>query len=94
MSTNSTSTKRHGVKFVGAVVGTSAVAASAALMLAHDRDNSGGASTLAGSGDAPTNTVYIQPTVGGMSVGATATTTTPPSVPPTTEATPPVKAGS
>jgi hypothetical protein len=49
---------------------------------------------LAGSGDAPTNTVYIQPSVSAMTMGATATFTTPASVEPTTEAVPPVKAGS
>jgi len=48
---------------------------------------------LAGSGDAPTNTVYIQPTVSAITMGATATLSTPASVPATTEAVPPVKAG-
>lgn len=59
-------------------------------------DNGGAnhTSTLAGSGDAPTNTVYIQPSVSAMTMGATATFTTPATVEPTTEAVPPVKAHS
>lgn len=59
-------------------------------------DNGGAAHTsmLAGSGDAPTNTVYFQPSVSAMTMGATATFTTPATVEPTTEAVPPVKAGS
>jgi len=48
---------------------------------------------LAGSGDAPTNTVYTQPSVSAATMGATATFTTPSSVPPVTEAVPPVEAG-
>jgi hypothetical protein len=46
------------------------------------------------SGHAPTNIVYAQPNVAGMTMGATATTTTPRSVPETTEAKPAIKAGS
>ncbi len=49
---------------------------------------------LAGSGDAPANTVYTQPSVSAMNMGATATFTTPSTVEPTTQAVPPVKAGS
>ena len=41
----------------------------------------------------PTNTVYTQPSVSAATMGATATFTTPSSVPPVTEAVPPVKAG-
>ncbi|WP_273732894.1 hypothetical protein [Mycolicibacterium septicum] len=33
---------------------------------------------LAGSGDAPTNTVFTQPVVGPMKLGSTVTDTTPP----------------
>lgn len=52
-----------------------------------------GATNVAGSGDAPTNTVYVQPTVAGASMGATATWTTPASVEESVSAVPPVKAG-
>jgi hypothetical protein len=48
---------------------------------------------LAGSGSAPVNTTFSQPVVGGMSVGNTVTTTTPPSAPQIPVASPPVKAG-
>jgi hypothetical protein len=48
---------------------------------------------LAGSGDAPTNTVYVQPSQSAMTMGATATFTTPATVEPTTVAVPPIKAG-
>lgn len=47
----------------------------------------------AGSGSAPANTTYTQPTVGDMSVGATVTGTTPPSAPAVSMASPAVKAG-
>ena len=58
-------------------------------------DNGGTAqpSTLAGSGDAPTNTVFVQPASPAMTMGATATFTTPSNAPQVTEAVPPVKAG-
>jgi hypothetical protein len=46
----------------------------------------------AGSGSAPANTVYTQPVVGGMNMGATATMKTPNSVPQVTMAVPPVRA--
>jgi len=49
---------------------------------------------LAGSGDGSSGGVYTQPSVTGMNMGATATFTTPATVEPTTEAVPPVKAGS
>ena len=58
-----------------------------ALTVAFDGDGSGHANVLAGSGDAPTNTVYTQPAAPAMTMGATAT-----SMPATTVAVPPVKA--
>lgn len=70
-----------------------AAVTAAALTVTFDSNDSGQANVLAGSGDAPTNTVYVQPTLGGMNMGATATFTTPSSVPPVTEASPTVKAG-
>ena len=63
-----------------------------ALTVAFDGDGSGHANVLAGSGDAPANTVYVQPTGKAMTMGATAIFTTPLSVPATTVAVPPVKA--
>jgi hypothetical protein len=93
MNTNRTPTSRHGVKLVGAVCAAAAVVGAGVLTVVLDDGGSGHASTLAGSGDAPTNTMFIQPSVTGMTMGATATFTTPTTVEPTTEATPPIKAG-
>jgi len=65
------------------------------LTVALDHDGSGHANVLAGSGDAPTNTVYVQPTVSAMTMGATATPpATPASTPAVADATPAIKAGS
>ena len=77
---------------MGAVLAGAAAVAAAALTVTFDSNDSGQANVLAGSGDAPTNTVYVQPTGGAMTMGATATFTTPSSVPQVTEAVPPVKA--
>lgn len=46
----------------------------------------------ASSGDAPTNTVYVSPTLNGMTLGATQTWTPPGTVEATIQAVPPVKA--
>jgi hypothetical protein len=95
MNTNRTRTKRRGVKLVGAVLAGAAVVVAGALTVAFDGDGSGRADVLAGSGDAPTNTVFIQPTIAGMTMGATAS---PPATPGTTpevaDAKPAIKAGS
>lgn len=48
---------------------------------------------LAGSGDAPSNTTYAQPTDKAMTMGATATFTTPLSVEQSPSASPAIKAG-
>jgi hypothetical protein len=93
MNTNRTPTNRHVVKLIGAVCAAAAVVGAGVLTVLLD-DDGGRANMLAGSGDAPTNTVFVQPTVSAMTLGATATVTTPASVPATTEATPPIKAGS
>ena len=93
MNTNRTPTKGRGVKLVGAAVAAAAVAGAGALTVALDDNGQGHVNMLAGSGDAPTNTVYTQPSVSAATMGATATFTTPSSVPPVTEAVPPVKAG-
>ena len=50
-----------------------AVVVAGALTLALDGEGSGHPNMLAGSGDAPTNTVFIQPSVAAMTMGATAT---------------------
>jgi hypothetical protein len=81
-------------KLVGVVCAATALAVGGALTVAFDDGGARQTSTLAGSGDAPTNTVFVQPTVTAMTMGATATFTTPASVPATTEAVPPIKAGS
>ena len=81
------------MKLLGAAVAAAAVVAAGGVTMALDRDSSGHSATLAGSGDAPTNTSYVQPSVSNMNMGATATFTTPSSVPATTEAVPPLKAG-
>ena len=92
MNTNRTRAKRRGVKMVGAVVGGAAMVLAGALTVAFDGDGSGHGNVLAGSGDAPANTTYVQPSTAAMTMGATATNSTPASVPATTEAVPPVKA--
>ena len=93
MNTIRPRTKRRGVKLVGAAVAGAALVAAGALTVAFDGNGSGHADVLAGSGDAPANTTYSQPTGGAMTMGATATFTTPSSVPQVTEAVPPIKAG-
>ena len=78
---------------MGAACAAAAVIGAGVLTVMLDDGGSGRASTLAGSGDAPANTVYTQPSQSAMTMGATATFTTPATVEPTTEATPPIKAG-
>ena len=82
------------MKLVGAACAAAAVVGGGVLTVMLDDGGSGHASTLAGSGDAPASTVYVQPTQSAMTMGATATFTTPATVEPTTEAVPPIKAGS
>ena len=79
---------------MGAACAAAAVVGAGVLTVMLDDGGSGHASTLAGSGDAPANTVYTQPSQVAMTMGATATFTTPATVEPTTEAVPPIKAGS
>jgi hypothetical protein len=69
------------------------VAVAGALTVAFDGDGSGHANVLAGSGHGRADTTFNQPKGSAMTVGATATDTTPPSVPAVAVATPPVKAG-
>ncbi|MDT5352102.1 MAG: hypothetical protein QOJ56_634 [Mycobacterium sp.] len=72
------------VKVFTAVVGGSAVVAMGALSVALDEEQAPGA-----SGGVATGTTFIQ---GSMTMGQTATTTTPPAAPETSVAAPPVKA--
>ena len=51
------------------------------------------AANLAGSGDAPTNTVFVSPAVSAMNLGATETPTTAPSAMATSMAVPAIKGG-
>jgi len=84
--------KRRGIKAL-AVVGVGAFVTLGALSAAYGGLAVGpGPRLKAGSGSAPTNTTFQQPAVGGMNLGATATTTTPGSEPPITMAKPPLKA--
>ncbi|WP_156752420.1 hypothetical protein [Mycobacterium sp. ACS1612] len=94
MNTKRETTSRRGVKLVGAACAAAAVIGAGVLTVVIDNAESGNVATLAGSGDGSSAGVYSQPTVAGMNMGATATFTTPATVEPTTEAVPPVKAGS
>jgi hypothetical protein len=93
MNTNKTPANRRGVRVMGVACAAAAVIGAGVATAVFDHGGSGHASTLAGSGDAPTNTVYVQPNNPAMTMGATATFTTPSSAPQITEAVPPVKAG-
>lgn len=86
MKANQTRIESPRVKLLGVVVGTSAVVALGALTVAYGGDDFGTGSTLAGSGDAPANTTYVHPTVGGF--GATATQKSPASTVATSMAVP------
>ena len=73
------------VKVFAAVMGGSAVVAMGALSVALHEEQASGASDGVATG-----TTFIQG--GGMTLGQTATTTTPPAAPETSVAVPPVKA--
>jgi len=73
------------VKVIAAVIGGSAVVAMAGLSMALHEEQAPGA-----SGGVATGATFIQG--GGMTLGQTATTTTPPTAPETSVAVPPVKA--
>lgn len=92
MEQNNTRFHRIRVQLLG-IIGIGAFAALAILGIAYGDGRFGTGTTLAGSGDAPANTTYVQPTVAAATMGATATWTTPSSVMPTEKAVPPVKAG-
>ena len=87
MHANTTRLKRSGL-----AVGVGALALLGALTLG-DHAGAGVGTNLAGSGDAPTNTVFVSPAVSAMNLGSTETTTVAPSAIATSMAVPPVKAG-
>jgi hypothetical protein len=61
------------------LLGVAAISAMAVFALGHPEElPAGQGKPLAGSGDAPTNTVFTQPVVGPMKLGSTVTDTTPP----------------
>lgn len=79
---------------VASAIGVGAVVVAATLTVSQrNSDVSGPDVPVAGSGSAPVNTSYVQPVVGGMNLGGTATETTPPSALATSVAVPAVKAG-
>ena len=94
MNTKRTTASHRGVKLVGVACAAAAVVGAGVLTFVLDDGGAGHTSTVAGSGDAPGNTTPTQPSVAAITMGATATFTTPSSVEPTTVATPPIKAGS
>ncbi|MDT5332991.1 MAG: hypothetical protein QOF31_4288 [Mycobacterium sp.] len=76
--------RRGRVKVIAAVIGGSAVVAMGALSVALHEEQAPGA-----SGGVATGATFIQ---GSMTMGQTATTTTPPAAPVTSIATPPMTA--
>ncbi|MDF3339443.1 hypothetical protein P3H80_18545 [Mycolicibacterium septicum] len=61
------------------LLGVAAISAMAVFSLGHPEElPAGQGKPLAGSGDAPTNTIFTQPVVGPMKLGSTVTDTTPP----------------
>jgi hypothetical protein len=87
MTVSQTRSKRRYVMIVLAVIGAGALIALGTLSAAYGGiDIKPGPRIFAGSGDAPANTTFVQPVVSAMSQGATATWTTPESVPATTVA--------
>lgn len=94
MNVCQTRSKRRYVTILLGVIGAGAFIALGTLSAAYGGiDIKPGPRIFAGSGSAPVNTTFVQPVVGAMNLGATATWTTPLSVPVTTVAVPPVKAG-
>jgi len=83
---------RTSLRNSGIAVGIGALTVLGALVAGSRADSGAGPADLAGSGDAPANTVYSRPSVPAMNMGATVTELTPASVPATTMAVPAVKA--
>jgi hypothetical protein len=79
-------TNRLRVKVLG-LAGAAAFVTLGVLSLGYGQGSPSGVE-LAGSGDAPANTTYVQPTDNAMTMGATATWTTPTTVEPIAKAVP------
>ena len=77
------------MKLAAQAVGGAAVLSLGALSVSMGEGHSGFVN-LAGCGAAPANTTYSRPSVGAASMGATAMTTTPESMPAITKAVPPL----
>jgi hypothetical protein len=93
MNSNRYPARGRTLKLAAAVVGAAALIALTVATTSQYRDGSG-TTALAGSGDAPSNTTYTQPSTAAMTMGATATWSTPSSAPEVSEASPAIKAGS
>jgi hypothetical protein len=91
MEQNNTRFNRIRVQLLG-IIGIGALAALVVLGIAYGDGHFGTGAALAGSGDAPATTTYVQPTVSAATMGATATWTTPSAVMPTEKAVPTIKA--
>jgi hypothetical protein len=75
------------------IIGMAAFVAMAVIGISYSSVHFGSGTALAGSGDAPANTTYVQPSVIAATMGATATWTTPEPTLATDKAVPVVKAG-
>jgi hypothetical protein len=86
--------RRSGAKPLSALLGVAALTTLGALSFGVAAPDATVVDIpMAGSGSAPMNTTFTQPVVGAMSMGNTATSTTPASAPTVSVATPAVKAG-
>jgi hypothetical protein len=92
MTQNESQANSRRVKVLG-LAGAAAFVTLGALSLGFGHQDGTSGIKLADSGDAPTNTTYAQPTQGAMTMGATATFTTPLSVEQSPSASPAIKAG-
>jgi hypothetical protein len=91
---NGNQNPKNRVKPIAAIAGAAAVIVAGALTVAFDGGGSEHTNVLAGSGNAPANTTYRQPSVAAMSMGATASAPeTPATTPEIAYAKPVIKAG-
>ena len=86
MTEKNSQTNGRRAKVLG-LAGAAAFVTLGVLSLGYGHGTPSG-TDLAGSGDAPANTTYVQPTDNAMTMGATATWTTPTSVEATVKAVP------
>lgn len=77
-------------KRLGAMVGCAAVVLMGGLSVVWNDLGHHSTGVLAGSGGSSSGGIYVQPTVGGMNTGATATWTSVESTPQVTKARPPL----